>query len=187
MSDRGCAQGSDGELLSPSKIKWYNDADDTTPILDPPPALPTSSAKLIPSTLDRFLTGTSVIASATPVAGARRSGRAFRPSAKVADPNNAESSASAAKRSLKRKATTTQPLRTRKVVLDSDDDSSSKSDEDDDLLGDDLHLNIESVGTETGGITTDDGEEAEQRYMSTKSLGDLDRNVSEAQHIFFVV
>ena len=187
MSDRGCAQGSDGELLSPLKIKWYNDADDTTPILHPPPALPTSSAKLIPSTLNRFLTGTSIIASATPVAGARRSGRAFHPSAKVADPDNAESSASAAKRSLKRKASTMKPLRTRKVVLDSDDDASSKSDDDDDILGDDLHLNTESVGTETGGITSDDGEVVEQRYMSTKLLGDLDHNVSEALDIFFVV
>src|SRR4051812_9867392 len=106
MSDRGCAQGLDGELLSPSKIKWYNDADDSTPILHPPPTLPTLSAKLIPLTLDHFLTGTSIIASATPVAGARRSGRAFRPSAKVADPDNAESSTSAAKHLLKCKAST---------------------------------------------------------------------------------
>ncbi|KAJ7652275.1 hypothetical protein B0H17DRAFT_913236, partial [Mycena rosella] len=81
-STLGYAQNTDGSLRDASEINWYQDRDDEHPISGPqtPP-----SPKLHP-----FFTG-----SAKPVgkiAGARRSARNTRPSSRITDPNNAESS-----------------------------------------------------------------------------------------------
>ena len=32
MPEHGCAQDADGNLLSPSKINWYNNVDDDVPM-----------------------------------------------------------------------------------------------------------------------------------------------------------
>ncbi|KAJ6474858.1 hypothetical protein C8R45DRAFT_1160058, partial [Mycena sanguinolenta] len=77
----GCAQKADGTLRDASEINWFNDRDDEQPTSGPA----ASSFQPHP-----FFTGT-----AKPVgkiAGARRSARTTRPSARMIDPNNAESS-----------------------------------------------------------------------------------------------
>ncbi|KAJ6505291.1 hypothetical protein C8R45DRAFT_776468, partial [Mycena sanguinolenta] len=79
-STLGCAQNSDGSLRNASEIQFYHDVDDEHPISGPQSA---SSRPLAPI----FTRGKPV----GMVAGSRRSTRASRPSARVMDPDNAES------------------------------------------------------------------------------------------------
>ncbi|KAJ7289883.1 hypothetical protein C8J57DRAFT_1016758, partial [Mycena rebaudengoi] len=86
-STLGCAQDADGSLLDASKITWYNDADDDHPVAGPSSGKAPSTTPLAP-----IFTG---LAPLCKVAGARRSSprhssRTFRPSARAADPDNAE-------------------------------------------------------------------------------------------------
>jgi len=93
-ADSGCAVSSDGTLLDASEITWYNDADDETPLNAPPSPVPG------PSTIHPFFQRSSK-PPATKVAGARRSNRATRPSARVTDPNNAEASIRSGKKRMR--------------------------------------------------------------------------------------
>ncbi|KAJ7266793.1 hypothetical protein C8J57DRAFT_1510884 [Mycena rebaudengoi] len=80
----GCAQNVDGTLRDASQINWFNDHDHKLPASGPD----ASSSQLHP-----FFTG-----AAKPVgkiAGVCRSSRTTRPSSRMIDPNNAESSVSA--------------------------------------------------------------------------------------------
>ena len=100
MANLGCAQDADGNLLSPSNIKWYNNVDDVNPIsggssssaasIRPSNPAPSSLAKL--TTLDGFFTtsGNLTINSADKVAGSCQSHCATCPSTRIANPNNAE-------------------------------------------------------------------------------------------------
>jgi hypothetical protein len=74
----GCAVASDGSLLGASQIKWFNDADDDIPL----PTAPTATPEIHP--FFRPLTCPT-----EKIAGARRSSRTTRPSAKATDPDNA--------------------------------------------------------------------------------------------------
>jgi hypothetical protein len=177
MADLGCAQDADGNLLSPSKIRWYNDVDDVDPISGGSSAAshPTPSSLAKPTTLDRFFTTSSnlTVASADKVAGSRRSNRATRPSTRVVDPNNAEAPTFSVSSSLKRKASTStfasKLSRARKVIEDSDDGGTATETEGGD--GDD------DAG-EPAGEADSGGEDVDTKYMSTKALGDADREAS---------
>ena len=86
----GCAVGPDGKLLDAKDIVWFEDADSSEPInhaATPSSAMPASSSAA---------TAPDAVA-----AGARRSGRAIRPSLRVTDPDNAEASPFAITRKLK--------------------------------------------------------------------------------------
>ena len=110
-SSLGCAQDTNGNLLSPPKIQWFNDVDDEHPI---PAALPTSphsseSSPPQPTTLDHFFS--SGFGNATPkavekpgLAPSCHSGCATRPSTRILDPDNTETPAVLS--SLKQKAST---------------------------------------------------------------------------------
>lgn len=113
----GCAQSADGSLLDADQIKWYHDADDTTPMS--PHLAATSSST---NSLDDYFTSR---APTLKVAGAHRSTRTVRPSKKVNDPDNAVGIDGSLLRPVagqKRKATEGNPARrvARKVVSDSD-------------------------------------------------------------------
>jgi hypothetical protein len=196
MANLGCAQDADGILLSPSKIKWYNNVDDENPIsggsLSSAAGNPVLSSLAKPTTLDTFFTtpGNLTINSADKVAGSRRSHRVTRPSTRIADPNNAEaptvtrptfvaSSGSSLSLSLKRKASTNafapKPSRSRKVIEDSDDDDAGTASDLETEGGDDIDETA-SVGLTEKADTG--GEDTEKNYMLTKALGDADREVS---------
>ncbi|KAJ6616065.1 hypothetical protein B0H10DRAFT_1414526 [Mycena sp. CBHHK59/15] len=88
-TDLGCAQNPDGSLRDASEIAFYSDPDDEVPIAGP------SSSKIHPLFTQLHPLGK--------VAGSRCSShccssRTSHPSARVTDPNNAESSTTAGKR-----------------------------------------------------------------------------------------
>jgi hypothetical protein len=186
----GCAVGQDGKLLDAKDIKWYEDADSSEPINTIPP--PSESSESIPihpffhSGLDP-----SVVAT-----GSRRSGRVTRPSNRITDPDNAEASSFATAHKLstanariistdnaestthKRKASCSMAAgnaasRRVKVVVDDDEstDGGEISDYDPDILDHPATSDIEAGDTEPD-------EDREIAYMSTKAMGDADREVS---------
>src|SRR6201996_2296973 len=80
----GCAVASDCSLLSPSKIHFYNDADDVIPISGPslvPPG-PSLSTSTVVTVLDNHFTSQQP---AIKLAGVRRTTRLSKPSARVRD------------------------------------------------------------------------------------------------------
>src|SRR5215471_11434875 len=94
MSDSasGCAVGADGTLLDASQIQWFNDTNDSLPLP------PTSSLPNI-SSVDKISSDAKIhpffkmkAAPVTRTAGARHSAHAPHPSARMRDPDNAESS-----------------------------------------------------------------------------------------------
>jgi len=184
--ERGCAQDADGNLLSPSKIQFFHDPDDEIPISGPgsigypapsrPVAKPVASSSTKPTTLTRYFASANLLQ--PEAGGARRSGRAIRPSTRITDPDNAESHAFRTIAGVKRKASTAgdgqQPRRLRKPIEISDNDESS---------GD----NSQDEGTDNNAEATekassDDEDivelELDASYASTKALGDADREVS---------
>ena len=85
----GCAVASDSSLLSPSKIHFYNDADDVIPIsgpllVPPGPSLSTStlSVSTVVTVLDNHFTSQQP---AIKLAGVRRTTHLSKPSARVRD------------------------------------------------------------------------------------------------------
>ena len=89
MSDPGCAVDANGALKHASQIQFYFDADSDIPMAGPParpPALSNSTSSLSQARLDGFVRiNGSDKTPASFVAGARRSGRAVKPSAKIQD------------------------------------------------------------------------------------------------------
>ena len=174
MPEHGCAQDADGNLLSPSKIVWYNDVDDDVPM--PASSGGSSSSKL--TTLDQFFIPTEI------VAGARRSGRTTRPSTKILDPDNAESHTFFASAGVKRKANPIAHaqaaqlpprLRSRSAarsIHDTDADSQDEGKTDIDTV--DL---TEKASSDVEKASTDE-DDIEVRYECTKALGDADRKVN---------
>jgi hypothetical protein len=191
LPERGCAQDADGNLLSPSKITWYDDPDDVMPMQPISTTRPTPGGNLtaassstkptLPTTLDRFLITPS------DSAGARRSGRATRPSTRVIDPDNAESHTffSSTGTTRKRKASidggvpaAQLPPRLRNTAQpaqESEDDVFGRQPEAAGNKTDDDYADVEVEPTEKA---TSDEEDVEARYASTKALGDADRKVS---------
>lgn len=161
-----CALGADGKLLDASEIQFFNDVDDDVPISGPsnPPPIPIHPLFSRASPVQK-------------VAGSRRTARVSRPSAKVIDPNNAETI------SRKRKAESIdvnpRPI-TRPTILDGDD----ISDDDDDNpppLASDNASDDETTDEVDHDIHADDDElddaDAQLAYASTKEMGDADRTV----------
>jgi hypothetical protein len=187
VAERGCAQDADGNLLSPSKITFYNDPDDEHPISGPnisrPAAPAVSSSSSLPTTqltLARsYASANLVLTSTVDAAGARRSGRATRPSTRVADPDNAESHAFFAPSGAKRKASTAggaqQPRRLHKATDDDTSGRDSQDDRDSDADDDNTTMDQSEIATEKA---SSDEEDVEANYASTKALGDADREVS---------
>jgi hypothetical protein len=181
MSELGCAQDSNGNLLSPSKIKWFNDADDEDPIPPPAPPAPSSSK---PTTLDRYFpSGPSIPIAADKIAGSRRSARKTYPSKRVVDPNNTEvpSLQAAVASSSKRKASgmgkdaTYKVSRQRRIIEDSDGDGNTEVE--DDGTHDNSGSFIDSMEKANTG-SSDEGSDVEANYAATKALADNDHEVS---------
>ena len=158
-----CAVRADGTLKDASEIDWFNDVDDDKPIPDlPANQIPSSSS----TTLHPFFTGSR--APAIFVAGTRRSARVPRPSTRMLDPDNIEGSSitTAAKRKATDNMRTTGRLVVRKV-------STEATSSDDDGSDDDANP---SVIVDGDVMETED--DPELAYMSTKVMGDADREVS---------
>jgi hypothetical protein len=121
ISNSGCAVRQDNSLKDASEIVWTHDKDDDQPIAPPMPH-PFFTNQSRPTVI---------------VAGSRRSGRAFRPSARVTDPDNAmnkgSSSTSVPSATIKRKAPVSVPSRrvSQKICVGSDDGRASETDPDD--------------------------------------------------------
>ncbi|KAL0958654.1 hypothetical protein HGRIS_014979 [Hohenbuehelia grisea] len=198
MSASGCALGPDGSLLPAHKIVFYHDADSTTPLSatdsdptqDPPPPLEPIPAQPV----HPFFTGQA--APARLVAGARRSsGRVSRPSARLIDPENAESSHQARKRkqdAAEPAATSSNRRVVRKVVVDSDDEPTSRLNNLRAATTDvEQHDDASSNPAETDGppltdtdfnlsdgvidVDASDTSNPEAAYATTKAMGDADR------------
>ena len=170
MSGRGCAQDENKNLLSPSKIQWYNDVNDEAPMpgsnaaASSSPAPPVaSSSKFKPSTITHFFVANNV-------AGSQRSNRITQPSARVTDPNNMEARAFFAP-SYKCKASSSddeqQARRLQKVaqVSEEEPDNVNEGDASDNVV-------------ELTEKASSDEDDVEASYEATKALGDADRKVS---------
>jgi hypothetical protein len=176
----GCTVGPDGKLLDAKDIVWFEDADSSEPI----------NHTTTPSSTTTASTSTANHAPAPVVAGARRSGRAIRPSIRVTDPDNAEAhklkgpntnpdnaEASSLATMHKRKASRTMVAErhiNRKVAID--DNGSTDGSEVSDYKPDVVELPPASSDNEAG--ETEPDEEADIGYASTKAMGDADREVS---------
>ena len=124
-----CALDANGGLKPASAITWFNDADNDIPMatVSPPITASSSSSLLAQSTLNNFvhLTSSGKVP-ASLVAGARRSGHAIKPSAKIHDAVPSVSLVPA-----KRSAINLSTATTRKCIsapADMDIDTSSDSD-----------------------------------------------------------
>lgn len=167
-----CAVAEDGTLLDASRIAFYNDPDDDTPLPDSVSVTSSTTGNLHP-----FFRGGP--APSTFVSGTRRSGRVTRPSARITDPNNVEASTS-----RKRSATTTtlteatdRSQRRAKLAM-----SVCGSEEDDRAMIDSVDdIYVEEETDVPSGATTDDDEGTEENfeeaYLVTKVMGDSDRRV----------
>jgi hypothetical protein len=134
MSDQ-CAIGSDGQLKDTSEIEWFNDIDDDTAMLPPPPALKALSSA---GTLDAFVQlRNSGRTPASISAGSRCSGQATKPTEKVR--------AMATSSSISGSATCSVPAK-RSIMVDSQNSpalkrmftsAKKKGDDNDDIDSDD--------------------------------------------------
>jgi len=167
----GCAVSSDGSLLSPSKIDFFNDPYDIVPISGPSstaPTAPPTSAGSLATTLESYFASHQP---AVKLAGVRRTTHASKPSARVRDAADASNESATAG---KRKADSI-PLHrrvARKVVPDSDD-SDVENDSDASMPSlravDDTEEATDSDDTDT--------DEVQAVYDQTKEMGDADRKV----------
>jgi hypothetical protein len=210
----GCAQDENGNLLSPSKIQFFHDVDDEVPLptlppsqsrpaalsstnfssnkptpttSTPPASSSSSSSKFKPTSITRFF-------AADTAAGFRRSGRATRPSTRVTDPDNLESSSFFALSGTKRKADSTgdkqRPRLFRKATSDGSKDAMDPEPEPE-LNDGDAGLVTETsefdiVELTDKATTDDDDDDVEARYASTKALGDADRKVSVGAYLQYI-
>lgn len=178
--DHGCAQDADRNLLLLSKIKWFEDAESTTPISEG--SSPAASSSIKPTTLSCSLASANILTSTGNV-GAQQSGRTICPSTRLADPDNAESRAFFAPSGAKHKASTaggTHQFRC-KVAEDSDSDddvveapATSGGDTQDEHDTNDDNRDT----TEKATSNEEDVEVLEANYASTKALGNANREVS---------
>ena len=165
MSDR--AVGPDGKLLDAKDIDWYEDADASEPISQATtPSVTTTSSS---AAIHPFFRG--VLAPAVVVAGARRSGRATRPSNRITDPDNAEALSSATTHKRKASGGMAASRRiNRKVAVD--DEGSTDGGEIDDYEPDIAKHPATTSDDEAGNTEPDD-----LAYAFTKAMGDADREV----------
>ncbi|KAJ7893874.1 hypothetical protein B0H14DRAFT_3427171 [Mycena olivaceomarginata] len=145
-SGLGCAQNSDGSLREAADIQWYNDVDDERPISGPSSGASTSTAPLHP-----------IFTNIRPLA---------KPSARAADPNNAESVSSGKRKARDRSPAA--PKTARKVRITASDSSDSESDAPED---------VDTEGDVTEGASAMDIEE----YDKFKAMGDADHEHAVAK------
>jgi hypothetical protein len=173
-SNSGCAVTSDGLLLSPSKINFYNDPDDVAPISGP--SLIALMAHLAPMCTSLATTLENYFGSHQPavkLAGVRRMTRPLKLSAQVWEAAGLPSKLAI---SRKHKGTSVSPYHclAHKVMLDSVSDSP------------DVNSTSEgSIHSEAANDTTDsDGTDIDEKllqvqaaYHQTKEMGDEDHEV----------
>jgi hypothetical protein len=169
----GCAVASDGSLLSPSKIDFYNDPDDIIPVSGPsltaPTARPASAQTFSATTLDNYFASHQP---AVKMAGVRRTTRPSKPSARIREAADASGDSAI---TGKRKANDIPVQRrvARKVVPESDDsDGGSVSDASIPSL---KAVDDSDEATDCDGTDTD---EVQAAYDHTREMGDADREVS---------
>ena len=151
MAPNGCAVGPDGELLDPSQIIWYNDADNDEPMAQATtPLTAQPQPQLSATTLDSFVTKVP-----PPV---RRSTRAACPSAKAIDPDNAM----AIKRKSSNAPSPNPSCRLRQASPEHDEDKDSEPD---------------ASEPDFPNTEEDDPVGLGDTYQVTKALGDADRQV----------
>jgi hypothetical protein len=168
----GCAVASDGSLLSPSKIDFYNDPDDVAPISGPsllaPTALSASMSTSSATTLDNYFASHQP---AVKLAGVRRTTRPSKPSARVRDAaDSLNDSVIAGKRrqtnvSLHRRVA-------RKIIPDSDGSDVENAS--------DTPTPSPKAASDTDEMTDGNGtdtDEVQAAYQQTKEMGDEDREV----------
>lgn len=204
----GCAVGSDGKLLDAADIVWFEDVDSSEPINSTTtPSGPSSiTASNSPAAIPPLNRGEPESAVVAP--GARRSGRATRPSIRIADPDNAAASAfvathqrtgpitnpdnantSSSATMHKRKASRSISMAAgrrinRKVVVDVDDEGSTDGNELNEFS--DYEPDIAEhpptspyLGGHGGGDTEPEPDEDDDiGYAATKAMGDADRQAS---------
>ena len=169
-SDPGCALRPDGTLKDASEIDWSFDRDDDdTPSLSSTSAVASTSGPSGPE-VHPFFSGT--LRPATFAAASRRSGRATRPSNRIADPDNVMGIVSVA--AGKRKAAC-KPIRNVKSKTTSTTSILSGDEEDQD---ENAEGNYAPAPTE---VSTDVDEEAEvedsEEYEVLKAMADADHKV----------
>ena len=199
----GCAVGPDGKLLDAADIVWFEDADSSEPINSATtPSGPSSMTASNPPTaippLNHGEPESTVVA-----AGARRSGRATRPSVRIADPDNAEASAfvamhqragpvtnadnanaSSSATMHKRKASRSISMAAgrrinRKVVIDVDDEGSIDGSEISDYIAEHPATSSDHGSGDTERDTEPEPDEDDDiGYTTTKAMGDADHEAS---------
>jgi hypothetical protein len=189
----GCAVGPDGKLLDAKDIKWYEDADSSEAINNiPPPAPPLGPSK--PNTIHPFFGG-----GLDSAAGSRRSGRVTRPSNRITDPDNAEVSSTARKLKAKARTSTTVTHKrkasrsvasgdgsSRRIKVGIDNEASTDDNDSSDYEPDaadhpatsDIDAADHPATSDIDAGDTEPDEDPEIAYMSTKAMGDADREVS---------
>jgi len=172
MSD--CAVGPDGKLLNAKDIEWYEDIDSSELIKQAATPSSTTTASSSATIHPIFRGG---LAPAVVVAGARRSGRAIRPSNRITDPDNAETLSSNITHKRKASGGTAASRRVnRKVTINSDDEGSTDGNENDDYEPD--FAEHPATTSDGEGGDTEPEEDFDLAYASTKAMGDADREVS---------
>ena len=187
MADLGCAQDEDGNLLLPSKIKWYKDVDLEKPISKGPTfSHPAPSSSPRPTTLDCFfISGDS---------GSCRSGRATHPSKRVIDPDNTEAPTLGVSSSSKQKIGAAHNVTwkhgrthvtqvTQHVILDSDESDNDATSTEPEVKTDDAG-NVNDDPFEATEEADSGKEDAEASYASIKALRDTDHKV---HYFLFIV
>jgi len=194
----GCAIGPDGKLLDAKDIVWFKDADSSEPINHATTPLGPSSITTADSftTIHPFFHGRP--APAAIVAGAHCSGHATHPSIRITNPNNTEASgfvtthklkgpitnpnnteASSSATMHKRKASHSISMAAsrrinHKVAINhkGSTDGSEISDYESDVA------EHPATSSDNGAGNTKPDEDTDIGFMSTKAMGDADREVS---------
>lgn len=170
MADGGCAVGPNG-LLLPSKILFFNDVDNKTPL----PALATAStssntSKVPTSTSRPRSTLTGFLQPVETVGGSRRPQRTLRPSGRLLDPNNSAKVTAGKRRRVSPPSANDRPVNKLKVVqavIESDAATVT-----------DVDQTLEEITTEAGEDNDDENEEEdESAYASSKAMGEADQAV----------
>jgi hypothetical protein len=170
----GCAVSSDGSLLSPSKIDFFNDPDDLEPITGPSvmsPKLPALTGSSSASTLENYFVSHDTHQPSVNTVGIRHTTRPLKPSARLREAADTLGNSTTTK---KRKANNNELHRrvVRKVVTDSND-SDGTTDNDNSMPSPSAVMDTDPMvrdGTDT--------DEVQAAYDRTKAMGEADREVS---------
>jgi hypothetical protein len=163
-----CAVGLDGTLLDASDIQWFNDPDDDDPL--PPVSssgpTPPENGAVSPSRREIHPFFKPSAPPAGIIAGARRSTRAIRPSARAIDPNNIEASSST---THKRSREASPPSRRNpRKITQSDAEASEHNDT----------LASESDTAEAETELDKDGDDVADEHSRLQMMADADHEVN---------